>query len=163
MTSSEKLHERIYGPERMVLSQGEWSIRLSARVDHDSSPLTHFHRAVFQGRAIMRAGRASTVLAAVSATADPACASTTGNTAAIFSVTGGALAITVPSSTVNLGSVSRSAKITAQPGALAVTLATSRTAFTLAAGVGDNSAGWNPTLGISVPAAAAGGTYTQGR
>jgi hypothetical protein len=173
----------------------------------------------------MRVGRALTVLAAaaVSATVGPACASTTGNTATTFSVTGGTLAITVPTSTVNLGSASPGAQITAQLGtvqvtdaralltaawtssvtstsfttgggtgpetianssasywsgptttttgsgtftpgqansAAAVTLAASRTAFTLTAGAGDNSASWNPTLSISVPAAAVVGTYT---
>lgn len=44
--------------------------------------------------------------------------------------------------------------------AAAVVLSTSRTAFTLASGVGDNSLSWNPTLQIAVPAAAVAGTYT---
>lgn len=34
------------------------------------------------------------------------------------------------------------------------------TAFTLTAGVGNNSATWNPTIVVAVPAAAVGGTYT---
>lgn len=42
----------------------------------------------------------------------------------------------------------------------AVAMGTSVTAFTLTGGVGDNSASWNPTLVIAVPAAAVGGTYT---
>lgn len=173
----------------------------------------------------MRTGRALAVSAAltVCSAAAPAFAATSGNTTATFSVTGGALAITVPPSTVNLGSGTPGTQITAQLGpvqvtdaraqlttawtssvtatnfttgggtgpetianssasywsgpatattgigtftpgqtntAAAVTLATSRTAFTLAGGVGDNSATWNPTLIISVPAAAVAGTYT---
>lgn len=173
----------------------------------------------------MRAGRALAVpaAAAVSATAGPARASTTGDTAPTFAVTGGALVIAVPPSTVNLGSASSGAQITGQLGAVQVTearalltaawtssvtstgfsggdgtgpetiahfnvpywseptttttgfgtftpgqansafavaLGTSRTAFTLTAGVGGNSASWNPSLGISVPAAAVVGTYT---
>ena len=42
----------------------------------------------------------------------------------------------------------------------AQTLGTSRIAFTMTAGVGDNSASWNPNLVVSVPAGAVGGTYT---
>lgn len=42
----------------------------------------------------------------------------------------------------------------------AQSLSTSRTAFSLAAGVGNNSASWNPTLIVSVPSAAVTGTYT---
>jgi hypothetical protein len=44
--------------------------------------------------------------------------------------------------------------------AAAVVLSVSRTAFTLASAVGDNSLSWNPTLIIAVPAAAVAGTYT---
>jgi hypothetical protein len=44
--------------------------------------------------------------------------------------------------------------------AAAVILTSSRTAFTLASGVGDNSLSWNPTLIVAVPAAAVAGTYT---
>lgn len=40
------------------------------------------------------------------------------------------------------------------------TLTAPATAFTLALGVGNNSATWNPTMVISVPAAAVTGTYT---
>ncbi|MDH6580461.1 hypothetical protein [Kitasatospora sp. MAP5-34] len=42
----------------------------------------------------------------------------------------------------------------------AQTLASSRTAFTATAGVGNNTAAWNPTLVVAVPAGAVGGTYT---
>jgi alpha-tubulin suppressor-like RCC1 family protein len=39
-------------------------------------------------------------------------------------------------------------------------LSVSRTAFTLTAGAGVNSASWNPTLGVTVPASAVAGSYT---
>ena len=42
----------------------------------------------------------------------------------------------------------------------AQSLSVPRTAFTLTAGTGNNTAAWNPTLVVSVPAAAVGGTYT---
>jgi hypothetical protein len=42
----------------------------------------------------------------------------------------------------------------------AVTLAASRPSFSLTAGVGNNSATWNPTLIVNVPAAAVAGGYT---
>lgn len=41
-----------------------------------------------------------------------------------------------------------------------VTLAASRAAFALTAGVGNNSVAWNPTLIVNVPAAAVAGTYS---
>ena len=48
-----------------------------------------------------------------------------------------------------------------QPAAAnAVTLTASRVAFSLAGGSGVNSASWNPTLSVQVPAAAVAGTYT---
>jgi hypothetical protein len=43
---------------------------------------------------------------------------------------------------------------------LAASMATSVTAFTLTAGVGDNSVTWNPSLVIAVPASAVAGTYS---
>jgi hypothetical protein len=148
-----------------------------------------------------------------------------GTTTTTFTVTGGALAITLPAS-VNLGSTTPGVAITAQMGtvqvtdnrallaalwtasvtttsfttggattpetvpiadvsywsgpstasylpsgtgtftpgeanaAAAVVLSVSRTAFTLASAVGDNSLSWNPTLIIAVPAGAVSGTYT---
>jgi hypothetical protein len=159
----------------------------------------------------------------LSTAAGSAYAATTGNTTTTFAVTGGALSITVPPSTVSLGSGTPGTQITAQLGAVqvtdarallaaawtgsvaatsfttgggtgpetvsnsavsywsgaatatsgsgtftpgqantaaAVTLASSRTAFTLTSGSGSNSATWNPTLIVSVPAAAVVGTYT---
>ena len=47
----------------------------------------------------------------------------------------------------------------ANAGAAAV-LSTGRTAFALTGGVGNNTASWNPTIVIAVPAAAVNGTYT---
>lgn len=44
--------------------------------------------------------------------------------------------------------------------AAAVTLSAQQTAFTHSASVGNNSATWNPTLEIDIPAAAVQGTYT---
>ena len=41
-----------------------------------------------------------------------------------------------------------------------VALGTSHTAFALTGGVGNNTATWNPTVVVAVPAAAVGGTYT---
>lgn len=155
--------------------------------------------------------------------AEPADAATSGATTTTFTVSGGALSITVPASTVNLGSAAPGGTITAQLGAVAVTdarallvaawtgsvtatafttgggttaetvanssvtywsgaatgttgtatftpgqanagaaqtMAVSRTAFTATAGVGDNSATWNPTLVVTLPAQAVVGTYT---
>lgn len=43
---------------------------------------------------------------------------------------------------------------------LAAALTTQQTAFTLTAGTGNNTAAWNPSLVIAVPAAAVAGTYT---
>lgn len=44
--------------------------------------------------------------------------------------------------------------------AQAVVLNTQRTAFSLAAGTGTNTATWNPTVEISIPASAMSGPYT---
>lgn len=43
---------------------------------------------------------------------------------------------------------------------LAQSFATSRTAFSAAAAVGNNSATWNPTVIVAIPAASVVGTYT---
>ncbi|MEV8631650.1 hypothetical protein AB0395_08335 [Streptosporangium sp. NPDC051023] len=45
------------------------------------------------------------------------------------------------------------------PGAAGV-LGASRTAFTLAAGTGNNTATWNPTISVALSASAVAGTYT---
>jgi hypothetical protein len=149
-------------------------------------------------------------------------AATTGDTTVTFTVTAGALSITVPAS-VDLGSGAAGTQITGNmgpvtvtdargalvatwtatvsstnfttgggtpaetisnanvlywsgpatsttgvgvftPGQLTALLAQSlnvpRTAFTLTAGVGNNSATWNPGLIVNVPAGAVAGTYT---
>ncbi|MEA2591769.1 MAG: hypothetical protein QOD62_1600 [Actinomycetota bacterium] len=153
-----------------------------------------------------------------------ASAATTGTTTTTFTLTGGAMSITVPSTTVNLGSASVAAgSLTAQLGTvsvndgrgllsggwtssvtaskfttgaataaetiaatnvdywsgaatatsglgillggqltsvLAVVVNTAQTAFTGGSLIGNNSASWNPTLVVTIPAAAVVGTYT---
>lgn len=173
----------------------------------------------------MRRGRRLAVWAtlALSAAAAVPAHAASGTTTATFTVTGGALAITVPPSTVSLGSGVPGSTITAQfgivqitdarallatswtgsvaatgfvtggatgpetipaaavsywsgpattttgigtfaPGqpnaAAAVSLGSTRTAFTLTSGVGGDSAAWNPTFIVALPAAAVAGTYT---
>jgi hypothetical protein len=163
------------------------------------------------------------VLLLAAGTAGPAAAATSGATTTTFVVSGGALSITVPSSTVALGSGAPGGTITAQLGAVQVTdqrallvaawtgsvtatsfttgggttaetvanssvsywsgaatattgtatftpgqatsanaqtLASSRTAFAASAGVGNNTATWNPTLIVTLPAQAVTGTYS---
>jgi hypothetical protein len=73
-----------------------------------------------------------------------------------FTVTAGALNITVPAS-VNLGSGAAATSLTGQMGPVTVT---DRTAFTLTLGVGNNSFTWNPSLIVAIPAAAVAGLYT---
>jgi hypothetical protein len=76
--------------------------------------------------------------------------------------TGGATpAETIPSSDVGYdpGSITTTGTITAT--GTPVTLAgTPAPVVTGTAGVGDNTASWDPTLSVAVPAAAVGGTYT---
>lgn len=43
---------------------------------------------------------------------------------------------------------------------VAGTLGSSRTAFTLTAGTGNNSSTWNPTITVTLPSAVVAGTYT---
>jgi hypothetical protein len=165
---------------------------------------------------------AGAVGALVLAVPHAAVADTTGDTSVTFTVSAGALSITVPAP-VNLGSGSPGATISGQMGPVNVTdarallvatwtatvssadfttggasaaetipkadvsywsgpatvttgegtftpgqvtaaaaqsLSIPRTAFSLSAGVGNNSATWNPTLVVAVPAAAVGGLYT---
>jgi len=96
---------------------------------------------------------------------------TAGWTASVSSTsftTGGATtAETVPSTAVSYWSGTATASTGVgvfTPGqataALAQTLNVSRTAFTLTAGTGNNTATWNPTLVVALPAAAVVGTYT---
>lgn len=168
------------------------------------------------------AAAATAAVTVLGAVAGPADAATSGNTTTTFTVTGGALAITVPG-TASLGSGAPGTPISAQLGGVSVTdsrallsaawattasttafttgggttpetvpntdvsywsgaatavtgsgtftpgqanagaaqaMGTTVTAFTLASGVGNNSASWNPTLVVAVPAAAVGGVYT---
>lgn len=84
-----------------------------------------------------------------------------------FTTGGGTAPETVPASAVSYWSGPATATTGVgvfTPGQLtailAQTLASSRTAFTLALGVGNNSATWDPSLIVAVPAAAVVGTYT---
>jgi len=174
----------------------------------------------------LRAGLTALAAATLLLVALPglASAATTGTTTTTFTLTGGAMSITVPSTTVNLGSVSVSASsLTGQLGSvtvtdgrgllsgswtstassskfttgaataaetvaatnvsywsgaatatsglgtllgsqltsgLAVVVNAAQTAFTGGSLVGNNSASWNPTLIVTIPAAAVVGTYT---
>jgi hypothetical protein len=174
----------------------------------------------------VRAGLTALVGATLLLVALPglASAATTGTTTATFTLTGGAMSITVPGTTVNLGSVSvaagtlsgqlgsitvndlrgllsggwtssvTSSKFTTGGGTAAETVAatdvdywsgaatatsgigtllgsqltsvlavvvnTAQTAFTGGSLLGNNSASWNPTLVVTIPAAAVVGTYT---
>lgn len=92
---------------------------------------------------------------------------TTSVTSTSFTTGGGTTAETIPNSDVSYWSgvaTATSGTGTFTPGqataAAAAVLDTSRTAYSLTAGVGDNSATWNPTLVVALPAAAVGGTYT---
>jgi hypothetical protein len=153
-----------------------------------------------------------------------ASAATTGTTTTTFTLTGGAISITVPGTTVNLGSVSVAAgTVGGQLGTVSVTdgrgllsgswastassskfttggataaetvaatnvsywsgastatsgtgtllgsqltsgaavvVSAAQTVFTGGSLVGNNSASWNPTLVVTIPAAAVVGTYT---
>lgn len=96
-----------------------------------------------------------------------AAAWTSSVTATVFATGGGTGPETIANSSVSYWSGPATATTgsgTFTPGqantGVAVTLAASRTAFSLTSGVGDNSATWNPTFIVSVPAAAVAGTYT---
>jgi hypothetical protein len=174
----------------------------------------------------LRAGLTALVAATLLLVALPglASAATTGTTTTTFTLTGGAISITVPGSTVNLGSVSVAAgPITGHLGTItindgrgllnggwtgtvssshfttegqtalepiaatnvaywsgaatatlglstlagiqltsgaAVAINAAQTAFTAGSLIGNNSASWNPTLVVTIPAAAVVGTYT---
>ncbi|GAA2275371.1 MULTISPECIES: hypothetical protein [Kitasatospora] len=88
-------------------------------------------------------------------------------TSTSFKTGGGTTAETVPTSAVSYWSGTASATTglgTFTPGQAtagqAQTLDTSRVAYSLSGGTGDNSATWNPTLVIAIPASAVNGTYT---
>jgi large repetitive protein len=88
-------------------------------------------------------------------------------TATPFVTGGGTTAETIPLAQVSYWSGPATAVTgtgTFTPGqptaATAVTLATGRSAFTLASGSPVNAASWNPTLSVAVPAGAVSGKYT---
>ncbi|WP_370153756.1 hypothetical protein [Streptacidiphilus sp. EB129] len=88
-------------------------------------------------------------------------------TSTSFKTGGGTAAETVPTTDVSYWSGAATATTglgTFTPGQAtapaAQNLSVSRTAFTLTAGTGDDSATWNPTIVVTLPAAAVAGTYT---
>ncbi|MHB9861030.1 hypothetical protein [Streptomyces sp. YIM S03343] len=80
-------------------------------------------------------------------------------TAAETDFTSGSSTIPATSADYDPGSITTTGTITAT--GTPVTLSNSaQTVVTGSAGVGDNTATWNPTVTVHVPAAAVGGTYT---
>ncbi|MER7756416.1 hypothetical protein [Kitasatospora sp. NPDC097643] len=84
-----------------------------------------------------------------------------------FTTGGATSAETVPASAVSYWSgtaTSTTGTGTFVPGQASVgqaqTLNVSRTAYSLTAGVGNNSATWNPTLIVAIPSGAVNGSYT---
>ena len=88
--------------------------------------------------------------------------------ASAWTTGGGTPAEIIPVSDVGyaVGSIATTGTITAtgtdRPAGTAVAdlSGTAKTVVTGTAGVGDNSATWNPTLSVAVPASAVGGDYT---
>ncbi|GAA1267183.1 hypothetical protein Psi02_08950 [Planotetraspora silvatica] len=79
-----------------------------------------------------------------------------------FTTGGGTPAETIANTAVNYSpgtATATSGLATFTPGT-AGTLGTPRTAFTATLGVSNNSASWNPTVSVAIPAAAVAGTYT---
>jgi hypothetical protein len=88
-------------------------------------------------------------------------------TSTAFKTGGGTAAETIAAANVNYWSGPATATTGVgvfTPGQLTALLAqplgSSKTAFTLTLGVGNDSATWNPTLVVNVPASAVAGTYT---
>jgi hypothetical protein len=80
-------------------------------------------------------------------------------TAAETDFTSGTSTILATSATYSPGTITTTGTITATP--TSVTLSNSaQTVVTGSAGVGDNTATWNPTISVHVPASAVGGTYS---
>ncbi|MEV6018269.1 hypothetical protein [Streptomyces sp. NPDC051997] len=80
-------------------------------------------------------------------------------TAAETDFANGPTTIPATDATYTPGSVTTTGTITATP--TAVTLSnSSQVVLTGSAGVGDNTATWNPTVAVSVPAGSIGGNYT---
>ncbi|MFH8388137.1 hypothetical protein [Streptomyces sp. NPDC018036] len=96
----------------------------------------------------------------VTVTDDRALASTSWTvTAAETDFANGPTTIPATDATYTPGSVTTTGTITATP--TAVTLSnSSQVVLTGSAGVGDNTATWNPTVAVSVPAGSIGGNYT---
>jgi Putative Ig domain/Bacterial lectin len=87
--------------------------------------------------------------------------------ATTFTTGGGTAAETIPLSQITYWSgpaIATAGTGTFTPGqasaAVAMNLTVSRTAFSLVTGSSVNSASWNPTVSVSVPPSAIGGTYT---
>ncbi|MEU6652753.1 hypothetical protein ABZ904_25795 [Streptomyces sp. NPDC046900] len=99
-------------------------------------------------------------IGAVSVTDDRALLSASWSvTAAETDFTSGASTIPATNATYTVGTVTTTGTITATP--TNVTLSnTAQTVVTGSAGVGDNTATWNPTVTVHVPAGAVGGGYT---
>jgi hypothetical protein len=74
---------------------------------------------------------------------------------------GGSPSETIPPGAVNYdpGTVTSTGTITTSEAPITLSTA-SQTVVTGAAGVGDNTAAWNPTLTVTVPPAAVAGLYT---
>lgn len=89
-------------------------------------------------------------------------------TSSAFTTGGGTTPETIPAASVTYASLlatSTTGTGVFTPGEATTVLAaplsgTATTAFTLTAGVGPNSAAWDPTITVNVPAAAVVGTYT---
>jgi hypothetical protein len=80
-------------------------------------------------------------------------------TAAETNFANGANTVPATAATYTPGTVTTTGTITATPST--VTLSNSaQTVVAGTAGVGNNTASWNPTIGVAVPASAVGGTYT---
>ncbi|MFI9320139.1 hypothetical protein ACIGXI_10205 [Kitasatospora aureofaciens] len=80
-------------------------------------------------------------------------------TAAETDFVNGTATIPATNATYTVGSVTTTGTITVTP--TNVTLSnTAQTVLTGTAGVGDNTASWDPTISVNVPAGAVGGTYT---
>ncbi|MFD8751893.1 hypothetical protein ACFV0O_13050 [Kitasatospora sp. NPDC059577] len=80
-------------------------------------------------------------------------------TAAETDFANGPSTIPATDATYSVGTVTTTGTITVTT--TDVTLSNSaQTVLTGSAGVGDNTASWNPTVAVSVPAGAVGGTYT---
>jgi hypothetical protein len=80
-------------------------------------------------------------------------------TAAQTDFANGANTIPATVATYSPGTVTTTGTITVTPSS--ITLSNSaQTVLTGSAGVGDNTASWDPTIAVNVPASAVGGTYT---